>query len=563
METQTVAEAIVDALHRHGVEIMFSQSLPSAVLLAAEKAGLRQISYRTENAGAVMADGYARISGKVPVVSAQNGPAATLLVAGLAEALKASIPVVALVQEVATTQADKNAFQEFDHAALFQSCTKWSRTLQDPNRVADYIDMAFTAAASGRPGPVALMLPSDLLNQRIPVQDSAHRKANLGHFPIDRPQAESAKIAEAAQLLATAEHPLIVAGGGAVIASAQDEIQALQKECNIPVVTTMMGKGLIDETHPLSVGVAGYAMGELAPARYMRALFDKADVVLLVGTRTNQNGTDSWELYPGGANYIHIDIDAQEIGRNYEALRLLGDAKPTLAALVKALRGQRSSAKEAEQLIAEAREKHCKALENEGWEPARTGALRPELLMRRLQPHITADTIVTSDASYSSLWIGCYLTNDQLGTRYVLPRGLAGLGWGLPFALGARLARPESNVFCLVGDGGFAHVWSELETAIRNKIDVTLIVLNNGILGYQKHAENSKFGKHTTACYFAPVRHDLIAQACGAYGARVETLDQFADELERAGERGGVTLLDVDTDPDAFPPVTLFDRLRG
>jgi acetolactate synthase-1/2/3 large subunit len=161
----TVAQAVASALARHGVEVIFGQSLPSAVILAAEAIGIRQIAYRQENMGGAMADGYARISGKVAVVAAQNGPAATLLVPPLAEALKASVPVVAIVQEVERHQADKNAFQELDHKALFSSCTKWTRMLLAADRVDDYVDAAFIAAASGRPGPAVLLLPADLLRE--------------------------------------------------------------------------------------------------------------------------------------------------------------------------------------------------------------------------------------------------------------------------------------------------------------------------------------------------------------------------------------------------------------
>ncbi|MDH4056868.1 MAG: thiamine pyrophosphate-binding protein, partial [Gammaproteobacteria bacterium] len=212
LEHPSVAEIIVDSLVRHGVTTVFAQSLPSAVVLAAEERQIRQFMYRTENAGTAMADGYARTSGKVGVVSAQNGPAATLLVPGLAEALKASVPVLALVQDVVRTQTDRNAFQELDHLALFQSCTKWVRRVTEPSRVADYVDMAFTNAASGRPGPVALILPADLLLEKIPAP--THRSVSLGHYPLDRCSADPDRLDEAAKMLAEASNPLIVAGGG-------------------------------------------------------------------------------------------------------------------------------------------------------------------------------------------------------------------------------------------------------------------------------------------------------------------------------------------------------------
>ena len=189
---RSVAEAIAGALLRHGVDVLFSQSLPSAVLLACGDLGLRGYTYRTENAGAAMADGYARISGRAAVVTAQNGPAATLLVPGLAEALKSSVPIIALVQDVNRRETDRNAFQEFDHLVLFQGCTKWIRRVTEPSRIDDYIDMAFTAATSGRPGPAVLMLPADLLLEA--AEFISPRVEYLGEYPLVRTMAVPASM---------------------------------------------------------------------------------------------------------------------------------------------------------------------------------------------------------------------------------------------------------------------------------------------------------------------------------------------------------------------------------
>lgn len=556
-ETQTVAEIVVDTLKRHGVSIMFSQSLPSAVLLAAEDRNIEQFMYRTENAGTAMADGYARVSGKIAVVSAQNGPAATLLVPGLAEALKVSVPIVALVQDVARDQTDRNAFQEFDHIALFQSCTKWVRRVTDASRVVDYIDMAFANAGGGRPGPVALILPADLLLEEIPVP--ARRTANLGNFPLDRTVADPARIEVAADLLAAAKNPLLVAGGGVHLSGACDEVAALQRDAHLPVMTTVMGKGAVDERHPLSIGVAGYALGKLSPTRYMRPIIDAADVILLVGTRTNQNGTDSWALYPDGARYIHIDIDSAEIGRNYEALRLNGDAKLTLAAILDKLKGRRQPAADVVDQIAAAKEKH--AVDIAAVEQSDASPIRPERLAADIREVLTPETIVVADASYSTLWLACYTPSLKAGMRFISPRGLAGLGWGLPLAIGAKAAQPDSPVLCMVGDGGFAHVWSELETAARRKTPIVLTVLNNGCLGYQKDAEDVKFGRHSTACYFTPVDHAAIARASGCRGIRIEKASDYLPALRAALACDETTVLDVITDPAAYPPVTFFDGL--
>ena len=323
------AHVLARSLHRHQVQVMFGQSLPSALYLVTPEFGIRQIAYRTENAGAAMADGYARVSGRVAVVSAQNGPAAALLAPGLAEALKASVPVVAIVQDVRRTQTDRNAFQDLDHLDIFRGCSKWVRRVGEMSRIEDYVDMAFVAAASGRPGPAVLLCPQDLLLEAAGASAESGRRQALGAYPLDRSVADPQRVAEAARLLASSANPLIVAGGGVQLSGAHDALARLQEAAGIPVATTSMGKGAVDERHPLSVGVIGYFMGKRARARHLRGLVDEADVILFVGDRTNQNGTDSWTLFPKNAAYIHIDVDGQEIGRNYEALRLAGDAKTT------------------------------------------------------------------------------------------------------------------------------------------------------------------------------------------------------------------------------------------
>jgi acetolactate synthase I/II/III large subunit len=554
---RTAAQILADCLVRHGVEVMFSQCLPSALLLASEDAEIKHFMYRTENAGSYMADCYARTTGKVGVVTAQNGPAATLLVPGLAEALKVSVPLVALVQDVNRSQTDKNAFQEYDHIALFQGCTKWVKRVTEATRIEDYVDMAFAKAASGKPGPVVLILPADLLLEEIELPSP--RTANLGHFPLDRVMADPQRIAEAAEVIASAKHPIIVAGGGVHLSGACDEVAKLQEECHLPVMSTVMGKGAVDERHSLSIGVTGYALGKLSPGRYMKEIINEADVLLLVGTRTNQNGTDSWSIYPKNARIIHIDVDGLEIGRNYEALRLNGDAKLTLQALYDALKGRRSPQPELAQRIKAAKAKHV--VDIAPIETSNANPIRPERLAADMRQVLTPDTIVVADASYSTLWVACYLPSLRAGMRFITPRGLAGLGWGLPMAIGAKEAHPDKPVLCLVGDGGFAHVWSELETARRQNLSIVLTVLNNNCLGYQKDAEDVKFGRHSEKCYFTPVDHAKIAEACGCRGVRVEKAEDYLPALKEALASETTTLIDVITDPDAYPPVTFFDGL--
>lgn len=556
----TAAQTFAAALARHGVTHVFGQSIPSLIHLAGPDFGLSQIGYRTENAGAAMADGYARVARRIGVVTAQNGPAATLLVPGLAEALTASVPVLALVQDVARPWLDRNAFQELDHLDLFKGCAKWVRRINTADRIDDYVDMAITAATSGRPGPAVLLCPYDLIGEEQVKRQA--RRAELGRYPLDRMLADPARIEQVADLLAGADRPLVVAGGGVHLSDAAAELARLQDVASLPVATTTMGKGAVAETHPLSLGVIGYFMGPGGMARYQRPLVDEADLILLVGTRTNQNGTDSWRLFPLGARFVHLDADGLEVGRNYNSERLVGDAKLTLAALADALTQRDLDKRRAARAGLEARIK-------EGWARHRAEAaplvgseaspLRPERMMAELGRVAASDAIFVADASYASIWIANYLTASWPGARFITPRGMAGLGWGLPLALGAKLAAPESEVYVLVGDGGFAHVWSELETARRHDLKVVLTVLNNQHLGYQKHAETVLFGAHTDAVDFAPVDHAAIARASGLNGVRVERPADYAAALAEARRSPLTTVIDAVTAPDAFPPITLFE----
>jgi len=556
---RTVGMQIAAAFARHDVTLTFGQSIPTAFHLAAPQVGIEQKVYRTENAGGAMADGYARISNKVGVVTAQNGPAATLLVPPLAEALKVSTPIVALVQEVARNAADKNAFQELDHLKLFESVTKWVRRIDCASRVDDYVDMAFTAATTGRPGPVVLLVPSDLLTEKAVAAPA--RGAVLGHFPLDRMMPDPRQIEMAARLLAQAEAPLVVAGGGVHLSQACKALATLQEHCHLPVATTVMGKGTVDETHPLSLGIVGYFMGEGARTEHLHAMVRRADVILFVGTRTNQNGTNTWRLFPSNAKYIHLDIDGTEIGRNYEAVRLVGDAKLGIEALTQALGRQDLSQRRirrpgAEQEIAEGLRKFGFHLQTSSARDAQP--IRPERLMIELDRLLTPEMIVVADASYASVWVANYLTSKAAGMRFITPRGLAGLGWGLPLAIGAKVAAPDRPVICVTGDGGFAHCWAEMEMVVRLGLSIPIVVLNNQILGFQKDSEDVLFGAHTSACYFKPVDHAAIARACGGQGVRVEHAPDFGPALETALAYAGPTVIDAITNPEARPPLTFY-----
>ena len=444
-----VANAMADVLKAAGVREIFGQSCPTALFLAAESIGIRQIGYRTENAGGAMADGAARLSRQISVITAQNGPAAALLVAPLAEASKASVPILAIVQEVPRTSADKNAFQELDHHALFGACAKWVRRIDVPARAAEYTERAIRIATSGRPGPVVLLVSPDVLSQICePVQPAAQDSDEpLGRFPLDRVVPVKARLQKLADALLAAKRPLVVAGGGVHLSGASEVLSRLQVLAGLPMASTNMGKGAIDESHPLSLGVIGNSMGTRSPAKFMQSYVESADLVLFVGSRTNENGTASWSLFPRAATFAQIDIDGQEVGRNYPAMRLTGDAAATLEALCELLQGRCEAL--ARQRLAEfapsfeqSRSAHAKELA--AYASSDASPMRPERILAEMA-RVQGDTVWVADASYSSIWLVQYLRSTRPGMRFITPRGMAGLGWGVPMALGARIARPQSR----------------------------------------------------------------------------------------------------------------------
>ena len=552
------------ALKRHGVTEIFGQSNPPTITLECMALGIRQVGYRQENAGGYMAQGFAMMKGQVGVVTGQNGPAATLLVPALAECLKASHPVIAIVQELGANSMDRNAFQEIDHIKLFDGVSKWVKRIPSQERVEDYVDMAFVAATSGRPGPAVLLCPADFMFDPTEYPYQEWRNVSYGEYPLDRVAANPEQVTKAANMLAQAQRPLIYAGGGVMSSQATAELRALQEECGLPVATTTMGKGSVDEEHPLTLGPIGYYMGTRGATKFLKPMVQDADVILLVGNRTNQNGTDAWSLLPWGAKYIHIDIDPMEIGRNYESLRVMGDAKLALGQLKQALLQEDLSVRQQARAAVEAQIAQGKADHQAEAASALTSAatpLRIERFLAELEHQLADNHVIVADASISSVWLANYIKAVQ-ERRFLFPRGLAGLGWGMPMAMGAKVARPDLPVFCLAGDGGFGHVWSELETCKREKINVVTAVINNEILAYQKHAERALLqGAYTNACDLTDTNLAAVAEAVGVKGIRVETPEQIAPALQEAFAHDGPVLLDLLIEPDCIPPIPLMGGL--
>ena len=545
----SVGERLASIIAGGGVEAMFGvpggQTLP--LYGAAASAGLRHVLMRDERSAACAADAYTRLSGRVGFCDATVGPGVTNLVSGLAEAYGSSIPLIAVIADIHSGRTElrrrSNASQALDQAAMLEPITKWVGRVDRVENLEPVLDQALRVATSGRPGPVVLEIPDDVFADTQP--DGAPQRAfgpDAFSYPRFRPAPPAASIEQAARLIASAERPLVLAGGGVTFSDASAAVAALAETHQLPVATSISGKGSIDEHSPLAAGVAG-TFGTRRAAAAMLA----ADVVLLLGTKLGQLTTFGWQLPSPSQTVIHVDVDGEEIGRTGEvAVGIVADAREAATALSEALtaldyRGRNwLGATDGERGAAQT---------------ARGGSVAPHLLAAALSDALREDDVLVCDASLASGW-GAAFAPVRRPRSFIAPRGLAGIGWGGGGVIGARLAvPPERRVVLLVGDGAWGYSLSELETAARLGLDITYVVLNNASLAWIQHIEQRR--EHDQSSIFSDVDFASVARAMGGEAERVTNLEDFEVQLEVALQTPRPYLLDVVSSVEASPILTL------
>ena len=523
------------------------QTLP--FYAAVEDAGLQHVLMRDERAAACAADAYARLSGSVGFCDATVGPGATNLVSGLAEALGSSIPVIAIVADIRRDRAHLRrraaASQALDQAALLAPVTKWVGRVETADSLEPVLAQALRVATGGRPGPVVLEIPEDVFSAEAvdpPSGSPAWSPADFA-YPRHRSAPPPDAVEQAAALLAGAERPLILAGGGVTFSDASMAVRELAEAQQIPVTTSISGKGTIDETSALAAGVAG----QFGTVRGNAAL-QAADVVLVLGCKLGSLTTHAWQIPGPGQSVIHADVDGEEIGRTGPvAVGIVADARETANALAQALEG---SAPRANWLD---------SLEGEGGaaQPDPAGAIPPHLLARSLGEALREDDVLVCDASLSSGW-GAAFVPVRRPRSFIAPRGLAGIGWGGGGAVGARLATPpDRRMVLLTGDGAWGYCLSEFETAARLGLDLTYIVLNNAALAWITHIEARR--EQPLRSLFSDVDFSGVARAMGGAGERVTNLEAFEEALQTGLNSPGPYLIDALTAQDASPILSLAD----
>jgi len=559
----TTATAVALELQAVGVEQFFLMTgRDNKLWIALESIGIRQILTRSEATAVYMADAYARLRGRPTFVYGAYGPGAANVAGAMAEPFWSGSPVVAMTSAMRRSERTRKEYQELDQPSLFASVTKWGVEASVPTQVPRLVREAARHAISGAPGPVYLGIPGDLFEMDIADYHEPVVPAHAMEMPLARPTVSAAEAEAVVRALSGAVRPIILAGNGIHQSGAHDALRKLAEALAIPVVTSSAGKGSIAETHDLALGSVGrYSRN------YANAALRDADVILAIGTQLGGLVTDSYKLIGPDAQLIHVSVDPDVVGLNFPtSIGLVADARAFLEALLDAC--DRS-----EVLPSAASAAYVEALSQErsAWRERRAGLaardgndggpMRPEAIMAEVGARMANDAVLVADTGYSAAWAGALAEVKTAGRQFLRADG--SLGWAFPASMGAQLAAPDKQVICVTGDGGFGYHIGDIETALRLRLPVIVIVLNNQTLAFERHVQDLLYGKVVNEVNdFLDVDYGLVARSFGAQGVRVSNLAEFSRAFALGLERRGPTIIDAVIDRDAIAPVTRYDRVR-
>ncbi|HET9351086.1 MAG TPA: thiamine pyrophosphate-binding protein, partial [Burkholderiales bacterium] len=475
---------------------------------------------------------------------------ATYLLPGIVEANESSIPVLGITTDIATTSRGRYALTELDQEALYRPLTKRTEVIHRADKLPEAVRRAFRAMTGGRPGAAHLGLPFDVQNGQV-AGNAVWADAALGAFPSSRASPEKEKIAKAAELLVSARLPVFVCGGGVVISGAMAELERLASALGAVVATTVSGQGSLAENHPLCLGVVGSNGGTLPT----REALSKADLVVFVGCRAGSVTTERWRYPAPGTRILHIDADAMVIGANYKTeVGLVGDAKLILKDLFTQLGTQNPrNGKELVQKAKEQKFSEFRALAARDDVP-----ILPERVVAALHEILPRDATVVCDPGTPCPYFSAYYELLEAGRHFISNRAHGALGYSMAAALGAHLGRPATKTVSVMGDGSFGFTAGELETLVRLKAPVMMVVISNSSYGWIKAGQKTGFGERYFSVDFSRTDHARVAEAFGVKAFKVEKPEQLKPALVAAAEYGGPALVDVITQPlqDARAPVS-------
>lgn len=554
MATISAGHAVDEALVQLGVRHVFGLVGSCMIEILDGMYGreeLRFVTVRHEQAAALMADGFARITGKPGVCMATNGPGATNLVTGVANAMMAQSPVIVITGAAMTKDMFRDSTQEIDQVALFRPIVKWSVQVRKPERTADVIREAYETAMSGVPGPVHVDLPRDLLNEDVESPCPANQQSGKRLRLAPDPEA----VAAAAALLKTAQRPLLLAGGGVLWAEASADLVALAEALDAPIMTSTGRDDVAPNFHPLFLGSIG--RGTIPEAK---TLFQEADIVFAVGTRLAHSTTFLRpDFFGPGARLIHAAVEPRTVGRYYPAaVGMATDSDLALQAIRKAIGVPRSRPDwraHAEE-VRQAQDRHREACSRLNGKP-----IDPRRAHMALAKVLPKDAILTIDAGTASSYV-YELQRFERPRSLLAPQDLAAIGIGYPVGLGAKIGCPDRPVVTISGDGAFLLNGAELETAVREKLNTVCIILNNFNYGSERAYQRHFYGGRYIGDRIGNPAFDQYARAFGAVGYRVTDPADLEDTFAEALRQQAPVLVDVICDPDIFPEPRRKDAVK-
>ena len=537
--------ALAEMLRAYGADTMFGMGgfQLSPFYEAVRVLGLGHNLINDERCGAFMADAYARVTGKPGVCDGTLGPGVTNLVTGMVESLNAGVPMIVIAGDANRNHAWKNMTQECRQVDILRPAAKELIRIEAGERIPELVRRAYAVATTGRPGPVVLDVPEDVCHEEFSfTPDDFWVDPATTRIPARRIRPAVDDVARAAGILGDAKRPLILAGGGIHLSEAWDSLTNFAQDLNIPVAHTMSGKGSISCASDLNAGLFG---------RYSRIandLIESADCFLVVGCKLGEIATKRYDLLPSDVPLIHLDVLEEELGRTTRAeVSLWGDAQAGLDDLASELADSVAQQKQDRAEYAAEVPARMKKWTDEAADRLHSTEkpINMGRVMQELNNHMPVDSVLVADGGFAGHWTGLLYNTKKAGRTYVPDRGLASIGYGLPGAVGAQLGQPDVPVVALTGDGGFNMVIGELETAIRVKTPVTVMVVNNAASGYVKALQHAMYGGYQSSD-LVEMDYAAIANAYGCQGIRVEDPEALGDAIKAGNaERDRPTVIDV------------------
>ncbi len=522
------AQILLECLRQEGVSHIFGY--PGGAVLPIYDAifdckDIEHVLVRHEQGAAHMADGFARSTGKVGVCLATSGPGATNLVTGIATAYMDSIPMVAITGQVRTAAIGKDAFQEADITGITMPITKHNYLVKRAEDLAQVLAEAFYIARTGRPGPVLVDIPLDISRNQIEFNVETDYPTTVT-IPSYRPAGPTGRVPElqirkAAQLIAESERPVLYVGGGAIASGAQAEVTELAIKTNILTTTTLLGKGALDETHPLSMGMLG-----MHGTAYANHAVNQCDLLIAVGARFDDRVTGNVEKFARGAKIVHIDIDPAEIGKVIQPdVPIVGDVKAILTELIKHVEPR--PATQWNDTILEWKRRFPLIYPDDG-------KLYAEYAIEQLSELFDHDCIMTTDVGQHQMWAAQYF-KCRRSRQWITSGGLGTMGYGLPAAIGAQFANPDKRVVCVSGDGSFQMMTQELMTATVYGLPIIIVIVNNKTLGMVRQWQEMFYEeRYSQVNLEASPDFVKLVDAYGGVGFRANTPAELRDVLQQA-----------------------------